>query len=271
MAKILPDGWGLPETLRVRVGARVGRQRAMFHDGHALLLLHQAPRAGERERRATLLWRSPAGEWSAAPGPSGPGALRVHVDAYASHLDELDRDLSRARTPRQRFEVVRQARPLARATRNLHATLQDARTAIPADLDVLAARDRAYDLEREASALLEEGAAAMQLGLAEDAEEQTRASNRIAVESHRLNLLAAVCLPITALGAMLGMNVRTGLEELPGPGLFFGIVATAFTIGVMLHVWVRRPSAADSASSNASTPPPIPRTERSLRATSAVR
>src|SRR6185369_12627728 len=134
-----------------------------------------------------------------------------------------------------RFEVVRQARPLARAVHNLHAALQDVRTAIPEDLHVLAARDRAYDLEREANALLEEGAAAMQLGLAEDAEEQTRTSARIAVETHRLNLLAAVCLPITALGAILGMNVRTGLEQLPGPGLFLAIVASAFTLGVMLH------------------------------------
>jgi len=240
MPKMLPEAWTLPSALRARVGASVGRQRAMLHEGHALLLLHQPPRAGERERRATILWRSPEGEWSGAPGPSGPAALRVHLDAYVARLDELERRLAKAKTARDRFDLIREARPLARAARNLHAALQDVRTAIPTDENVLGARDRAYDVERESSALLEEASAALQLGLAEDTEDQSKASSRIAVESHRLNLLAAVCLPITALGAMLGMNVRTGLEPLPGPWLFFAIVASGFGIGLALHAWVRR-------------------------------
>jgi Mg2+ and Co2+ transporter CorA len=158
-----------------------------------------------------------------------------------ARLDELERRLGKAKTAGERFDLIREARPLARAARNLHAALRDVRTAIPTDENVLGARDRAYDVERESSALLEEASAALQLGLAEDTEEQSNASSRIAVESHRLNLLAAVCLPITALGAMLGMNVRTGLEPLPGPWLFFAIVGTAFGVGLALHAWVRRP------------------------------
>ncbi len=249
MPKILPDGWTLPAVLRARVGASIGRQRAMLHEGHALLLLHQPPRAGEKERRGTLLWRDPEGQWRGSPGPSGPVALRTLLDAYAGRLDELERRLARAASARERFTLIREARPLARSTRNLHAALQDVRTAIPADLDVLAARDRAYDLEREAGALSEEAAAALQLGLAEDAEREAGASARIALESHRLNLLAAVCLPFTALGAMLGMNVQTGLEHVPGPGLFFGIVGAGLAIGLALHLWVRRPAAAPARAS----------------------
>jgi hypothetical protein len=240
MPKMLPEAWTLPSALRARVGASIGRQRAMIQGGHALVLLHQPPRGGERERRGTIFWRSPEGAWSGAPGPSGPAALRVHLDAYAARLDELDRRLSKTKTARERFDLIREVRPFARAARNLHAALQDVRTAIPSDEHVLAARDRAYEVERESSGLLEEASAALQLGLAEDTEEQSKASSRIAVESHRLNLLAAVCLPITALGAMLGMNVRTGLEPLPGPWLFFAIVASGFGIGLALHAWVRR-------------------------------
>lgn len=240
MPKILPDGWALPEVLRARVGTSVGRQRAMLHEGHALLLLHQPPEAGERARRATALWRDPQGEWRGAPGPSGRLALRAHLDAYQARLEELDARLAAAATARARFELLRESRPLARAARNLHAVLQEARTAMPSDADVLAARDRAYDLERETSALLDEAGAALQLGLAEDAEDEARASARIAVETHRLNLLAAVCLPFSALGAMLGMNVETGLEHVPGPGLFLGILATGLAIGLGLQAWIRR-------------------------------
>jgi hypothetical protein len=239
MAKILPDAWALPDALRARVGASPGRQRAMLHDGHALLLLHQPPKAGERERRPTVLWRSPDGDWRSTPGPSGPSALKGVIDAYAARVDEIDARLARARSARDRFAVMRDARPLARAARNVHAALQEVRTAIPADADVLAQRDRAYDLERDATALLEECHAAMQLGLAEGAEEQAEVSRRIARETHRLNLLAAVCLPITALGAMLGMNLETGLEHLAGPPLFAGVVAAAFATGLLLHAWVR--------------------------------
>lgn len=243
MAKILPPGWELPETLRVRVGARIGRQRAMFHDGHALLLLHAPPEAGERERRGVVLWRDPRGAWSGAPGPSGAAALRTHLEGYASRLEALERRLLDASTARLRFDVLRELRPIARAARNLHAVLQDVRTAIPEDLDVLAARDRAYDLEREAAALHDEASAAMQLGLAEDAEEQARASERIATESHRLNLLAAICLPITALGSILGMNVQTGLEHVEGPLPFALVLGLGATTGALLYAWVRRPVA----------------------------
>jgi hypothetical protein len=243
MARMLPDTWALPAPLRARVGASPGRQRAMIHEGHVLLLVHQPPRAGERERRPTVLWRAPEGEWQATPGPGGPAALRGVLDTYGARVTELDVRLARARSARERFAVLRDARPLARATRNLHAALQEVRTAIPSDADVLVARDRAYDLERDAGALLEESNAAMQLGLAERAEEQADVGRRIARETHRLNLLAAVCLPITALGAMLGMNLETGLEQFGGPGTFAAIVATAFGIGLALHAWVRRESA----------------------------
>lgn len=259
MAKILPETWALPDALRARVGASPGRQRAMLHDGHALLLLHQPPKAGERDRRPTALWRSPEGEWRATPGQSGPGALKAVLDAYVLRVEEVEARLARARSARDLFAVLRDVRPLARATRNVHAALQDVRTAIPADTDVLAQRDRAYDLERDAGALLEECSAAMQLGLAERAEEQADVGRRIARESHRLNLLAAVCLPITALGAILGMNVETGLEHVAGPALFAAIVATAFGTGLALHAWVR---SAPSEPSEPVADRPLPRAAR---------
>lgn len=239
MPKLLPDDWTLPESLRRRVGTSIGRQRAMFDAGHALLLVHRPPRGGERERRALVLHRDPEGAWRGAPGPSGPAALRGAVEAYAARLAELEAQLARASVPRERYAVLRESRPLARAARNFHAALQEVRTAIPEDADVLLARDRAYDLERESAALFEEASAALQLGLAEDADEQSSAAARIAVESHRLNLLAAICLPVTALGSILGMNLETGVEHVPGPWLFVAVVGSAFAIGLALHAWIR--------------------------------
>jgi Mg2+ and Co2+ transporter CorA len=236
MAKILPVGWELPELLRARVGARIGRQRAMFHEGHLLLLLHALPRAADRDRRGVVLWRDPNGNWSSSASIS----LRNHVETYANRIEALDRDTLAAKTARQRYDVLRELRPVARASRNLLVTLEDARKMVSADRELLAARDVAYDLEREASALAEEASAAMQLGLAEDAEAQTRAADRIAIESHRLNLLAAICLPVTALASILGMNVETGLEHGHGPVPFVIVLASGAALGVALYAWVRR-------------------------------
>ncbi len=38
---------------------------------------------------------------------------------------------------------------------------------------------------------------------------------------------------------MLGMNVETGLEHVPGPTLFAAIVLGAFVTGLALHAWIR--------------------------------
>ena len=57
---------------------------------------------------------------------------------------------------------------------------------------------------------------------------------------HLLNLLAAICLPVTALGAVLGMNLQNGLEGLPEPMAFWTIVGGAFAFGVYLRQNVQK-------------------------------
>ena len=43
-AMIIPPTWSLPEAIRVRLGQTTyGRQRAMFEEGHLLLVLHKPP------------------------------------------------------------------------------------------------------------------------------------------------------------------------------------------------------------------------------------
>ena len=40
VSSILPTAWDIPQTIRRRLGNRVGRQRAMSADGHLLLVMH---------------------------------------------------------------------------------------------------------------------------------------------------------------------------------------------------------------------------------------
>ena len=80
----------------------------------------------------------------------------------------------------------------------------------------------------------------MQYTIAQHTEEQAALSERIAKESHRLNVLAAVALPVTAIGSVLGMNLENGLESLPEPISFWLIVAALVTFGLFLRSRVQR-------------------------------
>lgn len=251
MKKVIPDSWAVPDALRARVGTQVGRQRVVVEEGHAVLLLHQPPAPGERERKAAIFWRDPEGAWRSLPAREGLPALRAHLDAYATRLDALDARLPQAATATLQGELLAEARPLERAARHLHAALQSLREAVPGDRDVIVVRDRAYELARMAELCVEEAEAALDLTVARRAEDQAVLSETIAVESRRLNLLAAVCLPITALGAVLGMNLPSGLDAWAGPPLYWSVVGVALALGLTLNLWIRRQPAREAAARRA--------------------
>ncbi|MBX7193638.1 MAG: CorA family divalent cation transporter [Sandaracinaceae bacterium] len=240
MAKIVPDTWPLPSELKSRVGSRVGRQRLLNHQGHQLMVLHQLPKAHARDRLPAVFWRSPEGAWRCFPGRDNASTLRDHVEALAKVLEELDDKVESAKSATEFLDVIRLARPLQRYTRNMHAVIAQLRDALPDDADVLAARDRAYELERLAENICDDAENGMQHTIAQHSEEQAALSERIAKETHRLNLLAAVAMPITALGSLLGMNVHNGLEELPPFFTFWPVVAVSVIVGFLIRSRVQK-------------------------------
>ncbi len=134
------------------------------------------------------------------------------------------------------FSILKRAQPLMRATRNMHAVIGQLKEQCGAtDPDLIALRDRAYELERLADSVAADAENGMEFMVAQHTEEQADLSVKIATETHRLNLLAAVCLPVTALGAILGMNLENGLEGGFEPLKFWVIVAAAFAFGYYLR------------------------------------
>lgn len=240
MAKIVPDLWPLPQTLRDKLGARAGRQRLLLHEGHAVLVLHHVPRPNEHGRRPAVFWRLPDGSWRCSPGADSIETVRAHVETYASTIEEIDEKVEKAKRASEYFAILRQARPLHRAARNLNSVMTALKETCPGDGDVLALRDRAYDVERQAELEVGDAENGLEFMVAQRVEEQTAASLRIAAETHRLNLLAAICLPVTALGAILGMNLQNGLETLPEPLTFWIVVVSAFAFGFVLRQNVQK-------------------------------
>jgi hypothetical protein len=241
MAKVLPSSWEVPAKLRDRFGEQAGRQRAMSADGHLLLVLHEVPKPSEPSRSAVLFWRAPSGAWR-SHGPSGGGGkagLSAHVDAFVSAAVALDARLDAASKAADYFEVIQAAAPLARTSRHLLATLQAAREACPEDRELIVLRDRAADAERAAELAHGDAKAGLDFTIAKRGEEQAALAERIAASGHKLNLIAALFLPLSAVGSMFGMNFQHGLETLHAPWLFWIVLGLAFAFGYLVRASIR--------------------------------
>jgi Mg2+ and Co2+ transporter CorA len=238
--KFIPAGWELPPDILERLGKKVGRQRAMEEQDHLLIILHAPPVPGQDEREARVFWRTPNGQWKASKGKGSKGLIE-HIAEYRAAIDALEAEEDRARSAEDFFKVLEKANPMARSCRNMHAALQQARDLVPEDADLICARDDAYAAERNAELLVADIRNGFDLYVAKKTEEMTRSGHAMAVAGHRLNTLAALFLPTTALAAVLGMNVPSGLESSPPPGTFLIAVIVGLVMGIAVKSWMDRP------------------------------
>jgi hypothetical protein len=255
MASLIPETWAVPDRFRQRLGSAAGRQRAMVEGGHLLLILHELPSPGDTQRGARLFWRAPSGEWKAT-GAKGDGlkALKQHVEQYRKRIEELDDTIDTATTADQLYHVLRHGGPVARAGRYMHRALQEAREAID-NRDIIVLRDIAGDVERISDLVLSDAKNALEYLEAKAAEEQTALARRATAAQHRLNLIAALFLPVTALGAVLGMNLPNGLES-QSAVTFWLVSAGAFATGFWVRSSVTRGERESEAASQRLTTPP---------------
>lgn len=232
----IPPGWDLPVELRTHIGDRGGHQRELEADGHLVLILHHVPETKSREREAVYFWKPPKHEWRA----SGRGAPRVQmmklVEQYDLTVLRLSELHEKADTASQIFAVLEQIGPVARAIRNLTETLRRARQ-LPespdARRDIQQALDIAQEVSRNAELLQNDARHALDYQIAMQSEIQATHSREVERATHRLNALAAVFLPLTAVASVFGMNLRSGLEESPA-WIFWVVLAGGITAGLVV-------------------------------------
>ena len=235
---IIPPTWQLPEAIRIRLGQTTyGRQRAIVEEGHLLLVLHKPPGPGDGKREGVLFWRSPANEWHWSRGATGAKALKRHVQSYAELEAKLVKDHSEAKTTDALFDLVEVLTPLTRAARNMYSALQTAREAIESDAFLIETRDFAYEVDRNLDLLLEDVRNAIQQRTAHEAEQQSRSAREALRASHRLNVLAALFFPLTALASLFGMQLTHGLNE-RNPIVFWVIFPVGVSLGFLMKSWV---------------------------------
>lgn len=212
--QILPKLWtAIPDAIRNRLGREAGPQRSMFEDEHLLIILHQIPAVNDTTRCPALFWRQPDGSWKSTPESGGIAALQNHVNTFATRLDELDRAEESAQTAAEYHQVLAAIAPVLRSSRGLHRALQQARDAVKADRDLINMRDQAAGIERNGELLLQDAQLGLNFIMVKQAEQQAESSRRASNTAHRLNVLAAIFLPLTALSGLFGMNLQGPLAN----------------------------------------------------------
>lgn len=103
-------------------------------------------------------------------------------------------------------------------------------------------RDIAYDVERRFDILWQDAKNAVDFRIAQESEEQADLSKEALVASHKLNLLAALFFPLTALSSVFGMNIASGFDD-AGAAMFWVIFAVGGAAGFAMKSWVTKPSA----------------------------
>ena len=251
----------------------------MSADGHILLILHEPPQLGVSQRNGRLFWREPDGTWRSRPLGDGTQALKRHVAEFADQVEELEAEWQSAATAADFYALLRVIAPLHRTTRNLYATLQDARTMVPEDRGLINLRDRVGEIERTLELLHGDVRNGLDFNIAYQAEQQARRTQGMEVAAYRLNLLVAAFFPIATLGAIFGMHLEKGLDGWNTPATFWAILAFGMVVGLILaRVIARKPapiqlpaghSAPRRKSSGQGRYPPAPANRGSALATTA--
>lgn len=262
---IIPPTWNVPESIRSRLGQNTfGRQRAIAEEGHVLLILHKPPGADDLRREGALFWRDPSGAWLSGRSNSGAQALSAHVQSYADLDVALAQKFEKANDTKSLHELLAAVTPLARAAHNMHAALQDAREAIKGDKTIIELRDRAYEVDRNLDILLEDTRNAIAYRAAREAEEQNRLTRQALRASHRLNVLAALFLPLTAIASIFSMDLKHGLNRESVP-LFWMVAAASIAIGIAVKSWVLAKETSDGSSAAKANPTASPKTKPALQ------
>lgn len=235
----LPKTWELPPAIRNRLGREAGPQRSMYEDGHLLIIVHRIPGPDERLRMAVFFHRSPDGTWRGSESKAaGPTALHEFLTGYETRLHQLEDEETKASTAGQYHSLLEAGAPVLRASRGLHRAFQQAREMVKDDRDLINFRDKAAGIERGAELLMQDAQFGLNYTTARQAEAQAQSAAQMASSAHRLNLLAALFLPLTALCSVFGMDIHSGVEN--RPDYFWIIVGAGILAGLIVSMIVAR-------------------------------
>lgn len=231
----LPPGWKLPEEIVRRLGSSSGRQRVISENDNILIVLHKPPLKHESHRESVFLWRNEKGIWDVSERGGGLNSLDDFLENYVRIEEALDDGYEKAANASDFFELLEKIAPVQRAVKNMSKTLQEARQVVGEEL--VDHRNKAEELHRNIELLYIDCKNGLDYAIAKKTEEQSEMQRQALAAGHRLNIIMALFLPITAVASLLGMNIPHGLES--SPSWMFGlIVGVCSMLGLFMRYWV---------------------------------
>lgn len=241
MAREKFDGWVLPEAIKERLSNQgYGRQRIIEGDDQLLIILHDPPQVGDNTREHRVFLRTDQGQWFCNGEPDGDAALTALLKVYRDRFAALDEAEESAASADDTLNVLDQLTPINRSSTMLARTLQAARQAAPDDRFLIAMRDIADEVSRDFDLLVIDASHDLNYHTARNAEKHAQEALRQSISQSKLNVLAAMTMPLVILGGLFGMNLVSGLEH-TGPWLFGLVLFVGIAIGLAIKSWVTRP------------------------------
>jgi hypothetical protein len=237
-ASPLPKLWEVPAAIRERLGKEAGPQRAMLEEGHLLVIVNHPPGPNDRARKPALFWRKPDGDWRSNDEGGGISGLHKLAAEYDALLIKLEDEQQGAATAADYHRLLEHTAPVLRSARGLHRALQQARDMVKSDRELIHLRDQAAAIERVAELLLHDAQAGMSFTAARKAEDHAVSARRMAATAHRLNILACVFLPLTALASLFSMGVPLPFQE--SSATFWVTGLAGLGLGMLLSLLIRR-------------------------------
>ncbi len=236
--------WNLPPEIEARLGeGSYGRQRTIAEADHVLIILHQPPSVDQLEREPALFLRMPDGSLMANGYDAGEAKLRKLLAAYRQRWEDCDQAYDAAESAGQLLKLLETLARLNRSSTNLAQALQAARDAAKNDKFLIGMRDESDEISRAFELLTLDAKLKLDYRIASNSEAQAEQTRLMLSAQHRLNVLAAITLPLMALATVFGMNVDHGLEG-KSPVVFLLVLITGLLIGLFVKLWVARTSGA---------------------------
>lgn len=235
-----PLNWTLPPEIEARLGeGTYGRQRVIAEANHLFIILHHPPTPDRLEREPALFLRKPDGSLLANGYDQGAHKLRKLLGDYRQRWEECDKAYDAAETSGHLLKLLETLAPLNRSSTNLAHALQAARDAAKNDKFLISMRDESEEVSRAFELITADAKLKLDYRIASNSESQAEQTRLMISAQHRLNVLAAITLPVMALATVLGMNVSHGLEDRT-PFVFLLVLALGLTIGFFVKRWVAR-------------------------------
>jgi Mg2+ and Co2+ transporter CorA len=121
----------------------------------------------------------------------------------------------------------------------MHSALQSAREALPEVSALISVRDTAGDVVRSLELLYTDAKNALDYDIAKSSEEQAMLGEEAVRSGVRLNILAAIFLPLSTVTGMLGVNLKLGLESAP-VWASWSLFGFGLLVGLIVRGWVMR-------------------------------